>query len=78
MKLSAEGATAFVSNAATAPAANPGIVQGAIEESNVQPVLEMTRMIDNARQFQLVTQFVQAEADRHQSAIDKLLPPGGA
>ena len=76
MRLSAEGATNFTSSVATSAVAAPGIVQGAIEESNVQPVLEVTRMMDNARQFEMVTQFVQAEADRHQSAIDKLLPPG--
>ncbi len=54
----------------------PGIVQGAMEESNVQPVLEVTRMMDNERQFQFVTQLVQAEGDRQQSTIDKLLPAG--
>jgi flagellar basal-body rod protein FlgF len=78
MKLAAEGATNFVPNTTTTPSANPAIVQGAIEESNVQPVMEMTRMIDNTRQFQLIMQFVQAESDRHQSVIDKALPPAGA
>jgi flagellar basal-body rod protein FlgF len=76
MKLRAEGATHFVSDATTAAVASPGIVQGAIEESNVQPVLEVTRMMDNERQFQVVTQLVQAEGDRQQNTIDKLLPAG--
>ena len=76
MKMRAEGATNFVSDADTAPVAAPGIVQGAIEGSNVQPVLEVTRMMDNERQFQFVTQFVQAEGDRQQQTIDKLLPTG--
>ena len=76
MKLRAEGATNFASDAATAAVANAGIVQGAIEESNVQPVLEVTRMMDNERQFQFVTQLVQAEGDRQQNSIDKLLPTG--
>jgi flagellar basal-body rod protein FlgF len=76
MQLRAEGATNFVSDATTTPVASPGIVQGAIEESNVQPVLEVTRMMDNERQFQFVTQLVQAEGDRQQNTIDKLLPPG--
>jgi flagellar basal-body rod protein FlgF len=74
MKLRAEGATNFVSDAATSPVASPAIEQGAIEESNVQPVLEVTRMMDNERQFQFVTQLVQAEGDREQNTIDKLLP----
>ena len=76
MKMQAEGATNFVANAPTKPVASPGIVQGAMEESNVQPVLEVTRMMDNERQFQFVTQLVQAEGDRQQQTIDKLLPTG--
>ena len=58
------------------PVTAPGLVQGAVEGSNVQPVLEVTRMMDNERQFQFVTQLVQAEGDREQQTIDKLLPTG--
>ncbi|WP_158929784.1 flagellar hook-basal body complex protein [Acidisphaera sp. S103] len=76
MKLQAEGATNFVSDTPTTPVTAPGIVQGAIEGSNVQPVLEVTRMMDDVRQFQFVTQLVQAEGDRQQQTIDKLLPTG--
>jgi flagellar basal-body rod protein FlgF len=73
-KLRAEGATHFISDAGTSQVTSPGIVQGTVEDSNVQPVLETTRMMDDVRQFQFVTQFVQAESDRQQNAIDKLLP----
>jgi flagellar basal-body rod protein FlgF len=76
MKLRAEGATNFVSDSATTPVAAPGIVQGAVEGSNVQPVMEVTRMMNDLRQFQFVTQLVQAEGDRQQNTIDKLLPTG--
>jgi flagellar basal-body rod protein FlgF len=76
MKLRAEGATNFASDAPTAAVPAPAIAQGAIEESNVQPVLEVTRMMDNERQFQFVTQLVQAEGDRQQNSIEKLLPTG--
>ena len=48
------------------------ITGGALEESNVQPVEETTRMITEMREFQFVTQFVQGESDRQQSVIDKL------
>lgn len=75
LKLQAEGATLMRADTPTRPVASPGIVQGAIEESNVQPALEMTRMLDNEREFQMVTQIVQAEGDRQQNAIDKLLSP---
>jgi len=74
-RLRAEGGTRFAAQG-TAPVDTPGIVQGAAEDSNAQPVLEMTRMMNDLRQFQLVSQFIQAEADRQQSAIDKILPQG--
>ncbi len=76
MQLAAEGNTLFRCNSPTALVASPALVQGAIEESNVQPVMETTRMMDDLRQFQFMSQFIQAEADRQQSAIDKLLPTG--
>ena len=44
----------------------------------MQPVLEVTRMIDGERSFEFMTQFVQAESDRQQNAIQKLLPQGSA
>jgi flagellar basal-body rod protein FlgF len=76
MQLTAEGNTLFRADATTTtPVATPGIVQGAIEDSNVQPVLETTRLMDGERQFQFMIQFIQAESDRQQSAIDKLLSP---
>ena len=74
MQLAAEGNTLFSSGSPTAPVISPGLVQGSMEDFNVQPVLEMTRMMDGLRQFQFVSQFIQAETDRQQSAIDKLLP----
>jgi flagellar basal-body rod protein FlgF len=74
MQLAAEGDTLFSSGSPTAPVTSPGLVQGSMEDSNVQPMLEMTRMMDGLRQFQFVTQLIQAENDRQQSAIDKLLP----
>jgi flagellar basal-body rod protein FlgF len=76
MQLSAEGGTLMQSGSPTTPVATPGVVQGAVEGSNVQPVTEITRMMDELRQFQFVSQFVQAESDRQQSAIDKILPEG--
>jgi flagellar basal-body rod protein FlgF len=74
MRLSAEGGTLFRADTATTQVPKPGIVQGAVEGSNVQPVLEMTRMMNDLRTFQFVSQYVQAESDRQQQMIDKLLP----
>jgi flagellar basal-body rod protein FlgF len=58
---------------------NPGIVQGMIEESNVQAVLEMTRMIQIARSHDSVARFIKREDDRVKDMIDKLgRPPSSA
>jgi flagellar basal-body rod protein FlgF len=73
MRLAPEGALLSRADTPTAPVAAPKIVQGAVEESNVQPIAEMTRMTAGLREFQFVSQFIQGEADRQQSAIDKIL-----
>ena len=74
MQMAAEGGTQFRATGPTAVVAAPALVQGAVEDSNVQPVLEVTRMMDGERQFQFLAQFMQAESDRQQQVIDKLLP----
>ena len=51
----------------------PGLVQGAMEGSNVQSVVEMTRMMAELREFQMATQFLEREGERQQSAVDRLL-----
>jgi flagellar basal-body rod protein FlgF len=78
MRLVAEGGTLFRSDAPTTPVTTPKIVQGATEGSNVQAVVEVTRLIDDERQFQFIAQFVQAESDRQKDAVDKLLPAEGS
>ncbi len=71
-QLRAEGGRLFNSGSPTTPVKTPAVIQGAIEESNVQPTLEITRMMTDLREFQFTTQFLQAEGDRQQSAIDKI------
>ncbi len=77
MRLAAEGNTLFRSDAPTEAIATPGA--GAGRDRGLQtcsPCMETTRMMNDLRQFQFMSQFIQAEADRQQSAIDKLLPQG--
>ena len=71
-RMTAEGGRLFRADGPTSPVPSPHLVQGAVEDSNVQPILETTRMMDGLRQFQFTSQFLQAEADRMQSAIDKI------
>jgi len=72
-RMRAEGSRLLASDSPTSPMAAPHIVQGALEESNVQPTLEISRMMNDLREFQFTSQFLQAEADRAQSAIDKIM-----
>lgn len=51
----------------------PGVVQGVVEGSNVRPVLELTRMTDEMRQFQFVAQMAEREGERLGSAVDRIL-----
>ena len=71
-RMRTEGGRLLASDSLTKAVASPQISQGALEESNVQPTLEITRMMSDLREFQFTSQFVQAEAGRQQSAIDKI------
>jgi flagellar basal-body rod protein FlgF len=70
--LLAEGSHLYDVNGPTQPIATPKLLQGAIEGSNVEPTLELTRMMNDLREFQFTTQFIQAESDRQQAAISKI------
>lgn len=61
----------------TVPVAAPHIAQGMLEKSNVQPIEELTRMLRTQREFQFTTQMVDSEAQRQQSAIDKITQQQG-
>jgi flagellar basal-body rod protein FlgF len=72
-KLQAEGNRLLNATATnTSPVPAPHLIQGGIEESNVQPIREVTRMMNDVRTFQMVSQFLQSESDRQQGAIEKI------
>ncbi|CAA7624132.1 putative flagellar protein [Magnetospirillum sp. LM-5] len=48
----------------------PSIVQGMMEESNVQPVVEITRMTEVLRQYQAVQNMIEKEHERQMKAIE--------
>ena len=73
--LLAEGNQLFRSTGATSPVAAPAVIQGMIEQSNVQPVLELTAMMDQSREFEFATQFIQEEDNRQMNSIDKIMTP---
>ena len=48
------------------------VIQGAIENSNVQPVVELTRMIEISRQYAATQQMMADENNRQRQAIRRL------
>ena len=57
------------------PAEKTSVKQGYLEASNVQAVVEMTRMIDTLRTFQSVNQLMQNENERLRTAVQTLSRP---
>jgi flagellar basal-body rod protein FlgF len=55
------------------PAERAGVVQGAVEGSNVKPVVELTRLTAEMREFQFAAQFVEKEGERLSTAVDRIL-----
>jgi len=62
----------YVSNSDPKPASAAILRQGMIEESNVQPVLELTRLMSISRNYSAANEMVSSENDRIKNAIDKL------
>jgi flagellar basal-body rod protein FlgF len=54
------------------PARDAKVTQGAIEKSNVNSVIEMTRMVEITRTYTQIAQILQNHSDMRRTAIDKL------
>ncbi|WP_458096423.1 flagellar hook basal-body protein [Roseomonas sp. WA12] len=55
----------------------PAVVQGALEGSNVRPVIELTRLTAEMREFQFMAQFAEKEGERLSGAVDRILRKRG-
>lgn len=74
--ISRYGDTAFkVEDDAFEPIVTPDIRQGALEQSNVDPVLEFARMIEVSRSYEMAQTLIDDENDRIQSVIQTLGRP---
>ncbi len=51
---------------------NPKVVQGALESSNVEPIVELTHMIDLQRQFEAADSMLEAEHERTRKVVNDL------
>lgn len=57
---------------APTPSINSSVVQGALETSNVQPVLEMTRMLDIQKAYERATTLMKTEDDILRDTLRRL------
>jgi flagellar basal-body rod protein FlgF len=55
------------------PVERPGIRQGVLEGSNVNAILEMTRLTAELREFQFAAQFAEREGERLSTAVERIL-----
>ena len=58
------------------PVEDPDIIQGALEGSNVEPILELTKMIETHRAFESTRKLIDREDNRQKQMIQKLGPRG--
>lgn len=70
-----QGALLFETNAAPLPAEDARVAQGMIEKSNVQPVMELTRILETVRAYEGVSKALEQTAQLRSDAIGRL---GGA
>lgn len=72
--LSKDGSNLFAAadGAAATPDTTSKLRQGFIEKSNVNTVVEMTRMLEVTRAYKQLANLLQQESDLHKAAIEKL------
>lgn len=70
--LSKQGQNLFSAAETPTTASDVKITQGALEGSNVQPVIEISRMVEVMRAYQATATMTQSQEDLMRQAIDKL------
>jgi len=72
--LNSEGANRYVATQEDPGTAmeQPKILQGGVEDAQMQPILEVARMMSDLREFQFASQMVDRESERLSNSIDRL------
>lgn len=73
-RLQKDGSSTFSApdGVVAAPAQYPHVIQGAVEQSNVKSVIEMTRLIEVTRHYTQVASLLERQGDMRRSAIERL------
>ncbi|TNC51564.1 flagellar hook-basal body complex protein [Rubellimicrobium rubrum] len=72
LELVREGGTLFRADSGTDPALGGRVLQGFLEESNVNPVLEVSRMIEVQRAYEMGQGFLEREDERIRKTIQAI------
>lgn len=75
-KLKPAGNGLYSTDEQAVPAAETRMLQGKVEGSNVQPIVEMSRMIDGLREYQSVQRMMQGEHERLRTMIQRMSQRG--
>jgi flagellar basal-body rod protein FlgF len=70
--LRAEQGSLLTTDQAPQDVERPHVIQGSLEGSNIQPVLEMARMINVQRSYDSIRNFIETEDSRQKKMIDQL------
>jgi flagellar basal body rod protein FlgG len=73
-QLQKDGTSTYMAPAGVTPQVptDAKVTQGAVEKSNVQSVMAMTRMVEISRSYTQIAQILQNQSDMRRSAIEKL------
>ena len=71
--LSAIGGGLYSTEAAPQPDSASKITQGMVEDSNVQPIIEMTNLVQVTRDYEAAQRMIEAEHDRQRRAIANIV-----
>ncbi len=72
--LKPEEGVMFSTNEAPVQVAQPAIVQRMLEQSNVQPIKELTTMIWVQRSYESMQRFIDGEHERMKRAVNSIIP----
>jgi len=72
-----EGAMLFKTDEAPGVAADADVHQGALEASNVEPILAMTRLMETNRAFQKTQKLIETQHDMTRKAVERQLDVRG-
>jgi flagellar basal-body rod protein FlgF len=74
-KMRQVGSSLFAADTEVKDVENPTVVQNSLESSNIQPILEMSRLIDTQRAYDSVRKFIDREDERMRGMIRDLMRP---